>query len=319
MPVMTNDEATNLAFLTNELINRDPLVHQPLVMTKWGEVIKLREGISLSDEYTAYVRSDWGITGTLGVNGIPWITPTVTDMPNVSITGEQVLTPMHLGGYMISYSKLELEKAQRLNINLDQQKTDAMHESYQLAIDKMVFTGDSSLDTTTRKCQGLVNNDAVSVTNSTKLFSAMSDDEKVKAINDLLETAWEATNYTIMPNMVLLPPALFATLATTRYGDNADHTLLKYLEANCLAASETGVAPKFISSRWCNTAGKDKKGRIIAFNNDVTNVRYNMAPIQRMESYLDKGMYYNTPYVFALGEVEWIRPQSAAYLDKVTN
>lgn len=314
----TFDQATNLSFYTNNLINLDKEIHKPITNVTWGKAIKLRDGVSISDEYTAFIRSSWGSTGTTSLGGIPWISQNTTDFPNVSLTGERIATPVRLAGHMISYTKVDIEKARREGHNLDSEKTEALHEIYQLGIDQMVYVGDKTQDTTEHKCRGLLNSDQVSVTDASADFASMDSDTIVDEINTLLEMVWSQTAYAIMPNMVIMPPKVYAKIATTKYSSNGEKTILTYLRENCLATTTAGTTPTFMPCVWCNDAGADGKGRIIAYSNELKHVRFNMAPIRREESYVDKGIYYNTPYIWALGEVEFVRPQTAAYLDKVT-
>ena len=314
----TYDAATNMAFFMSQLDNMDPVIHQPITNTTWGQAIKVRSGLQLSDESTSFQRLEWGASSTLNSGAIPWITQSTTDFPTVSITGDRVFTPMRLAGRMIAYTTLELEKARRLGRNLDAEKTEALHDLYQLGIDQMVYVGDSSADTAEHKCRGLLNNPTVTVTDAEDAFENMDTDTMVASINELLELVWSNTAYTLMPNTVILPPPVYVKLATTKYSSNAEKTVLTYLRENCLATTQSGTAPKFLPVNWASKAGADGKGRIVAYINEPRYVRYNMVPIRRLESYVDKAMWYTCPYVWALGEVEFVRPQTAAYLDKVT-
>lgn len=314
----TYDAATNMAFFMSQLDNMDPEVHRPITNVTWGSAINVRPGLQMSDESTSFQRTEWGSTGTVGLGEIPWITQNTTEFPTISITGERVFTPMRLAGHMITYTQLELEKAQRLRRNLDQEKTEALHEIYQLGIDRLVYVGDKNLDTTEHKCRGLLTSLEVPVTNADKDFATMTPDEMVTAINELIEMVWSATAYSLMPNKIILPPPVFVKLATTKYSSNAEKTILTYLKENCLATTQSGTAPDFMPVHWASSAGTDGKGRIMAYVNEQRYVRFNMVPIRRLESYIDKAMYYTCPYIWALGEVEFVRPQTAAYLDKVT-
>lgn len=318
----TYDAATNLAFMTSQLENLDPVLHQPITGVTWGRDIKLRTGLTLSDESTAFTRINFGGNGTLRLNDVPWISQDSNEFPTVSITGERVHTPMRIAGRLITYTALELEKAQKLGIQLDRQKIDAMHTLYQMGIDKMVYVGDDKLDTTDHKCRGLLNSEQVTVTNADTPFSQMDNDEIVAAINELIEMVWESTAYQMMPNKIILPPDIFVKLATTKYSSNAEKTILTYLRDNSLAAANKDGAPsnaiQYVPSHWAAKAGADGKGRIMAYVNDVSRVRFSLVPIRSFTPYYDQAIRYNMPYVWGMGEVEFVYPETAAYLDKVT-
>lgn len=317
--VITYDAATNLAYYISQLENMDPKLHQPITGVTWGRDIKLRSGVSITDEEVSFQRINFGGTGTTKLDDIPWITQDTSSFAGVSISGEKVNTPIRLAGRIITYTATELEKAQRLGINLDTQKLDALHTLYQMGIDKMVYVGDSSLDTTEHKCRGLLNSDQVKMTTADKKFENMTPDEMVTAINDLIEMVWESTAYKMMPNKIILPPKVFVKLATTKYGDNADKTILTYLRENSLAAADKDGAPSnaisYVPSHWAAAAGTSGVGRIMAYVNDVERVRFSLVPIKSYTPYYDQAIRYNAPYVWAMGETEFVYPETAAYLD----
>lgn len=317
--VITYDAATNLAYYVSQLENMDPKLHQPITGVTWGRDIKLRSGVSITDEEVSFQRINFGGTGTTKLDDIPWITQDTSSFAGVSISGEKVNTPIRLAGRIITYTATELEKAQRLGINLDTQKLDALHTLYQMGIDKMVYVGDSSLDTTEHKCRGLLNSDQVKMTTADKKFENMTPDEMVTAINDLIEMVWESTAYKMMPNKIILPPKVFVKLATTKYGDNADKTILTYLRENSLAAADKDGAPSnaisYVPSHWAAAAGTSGVGRIMAYVNDVERVRFSLVPIKSYTPYYDQAIRYNAPYVWAMGETEFVYPETAAYLD----
>lgn len=320
--VQTFDAETNLAYYVSQLENLDPKLHQPITGVTWGRDIQLRSDVTMTDEFVSFQRINFAGTGTTKLNDIPWITQDTSSFPTVNINGEKVSVPMRLAGRIITYTAHELEKAQRLGINLDSQKMDALHTLYQMGIDKMVYVGDANLDTPAHKCRGLLNSEAVKVANADKTFDNMNPDEIVTAINELIEMVWESTAYQIMPNKIILPPSIFVKLATTKYGDNADKTILTYLRENSLAAADKDGAPSnaisYVPSHWAATAGANGKGRIMAYVNDVERVRFSLVPIKPYTPYYDQAIRYNAPYVWAMGETEFVYPETAAYLDKVT-
>lgn len=316
---VTYDAATNLAFFMSQLENLDPVLHQPITGVTWGRDIKLRSGVTISDEDVSFMRINFAGTGTTKLNDIPWITQDTGSFPTVNITGEKVRTPIRLAGRIITYTDIELAKAQRLGINLDTQKLDALHTLYQMGIDKMVYVGDESLDTSEHKCRGLLNSDQVKMTTADKKFENMEPDEIVDAINQLIEMVWASTAYQIMPNKIILPPKVFVKLATTKYGDNADKTILTFLRENSLAAADKDGVPtnaiQYVPSHWAATAGSGGVERIMAYVNDVSRVRFSLVPIKPYTPYYDQAIRYNAPYVWAMGETEFVYPETAAYLD----
>lgn len=313
MPLETTtvDAATNLHFFESQLENQDTIMHQPIVAYTWSRDIKVRT-LNLTDKFTSFIRSDFGASSTNHLGTIPWISTNTTAIPSVSITGEKVLTPVRLAAQLISYSILDLETAQRLKVPLDRMQLDALHAAYQLGIDQMVYVGDSTLNTSDHKCEGLLNSSKVAKEDSPNKFNSLTPDEIVDAINMLIQRVWQQTGYTMMPDTIIMPPLLYAQLYNTKYSDNADVTLMTYIKKNCLG----GMGIEFRPVHWAATAASDGSGRIMAYINDLQRVRFNMAPITSTKTY-EEPLRLIKPYVWALGEVEFVYPECAFYLDKV--
>lgn len=306
--------ATNLTFFEHQLENRDTMMHTPITRYTWSRDIQVRT-LSLTDEYSSFLRSDFGANGSIKQGSIPWISQDTSAFPTVTITAEKVLTPVRLAGREITYTSIELQKAQRLGLQLESMQLEALHETYQLGIDQVVYVGDQSVDTTSHKCRGLLNSDVVAKEDSPNKFSALTPDEIVDAINSLILKVWSQTGYTLMPDVVLIPPVIYAQLYNTKYSDDADITLMTYVKKNCLGGNSVDFRPV----HWCATAGADGGGRIMAYINDINRVRFNMAPIQGLTAYTANSMRYVKPYIWALGEVEFVYPECAFYLDKVSD
>jgi hypothetical protein len=59
----TRDSA--LAYYVNQLENLDKSLYEPLVSVTWGRDIKLRPGITMSNESTSFIRSAFAGAGSL--------------------------------------------------------------------------------------------------------------------------------------------------------------------------------------------------------------------------------------------------------------
>ena len=67
----TKDSA--LAYYAQQLENLDQKFYEPLVSVSWSRDIKLRPGITLSDEATSFILSSFAAPGSLNVGGnMPW-------------------------------------------------------------------------------------------------------------------------------------------------------------------------------------------------------------------------------------------------------
>jgi hypothetical protein len=104
----TKDSA--LAFYVNQLENLDKRLYMPLTSVSWGRDIKLRPGITMSDESTSFIQSAFAAGGTQsnsnGSNGgnLPWLSAESTAIPGVSIDGQKTVLPLRLLGGIGSLS-----------------------------------------------------------------------------------------------------------------------------------------------------------------------------------------------------------------------
>lgn len=319
MKIMTKDQLNaNLVYAINQLENLDPILHKPLVNYTWGRDIDLRQSIDIADETISFIRQGFSFSSD-NSSQLPYISQNATDLSGVSISGEKVQHSLYLLGKEISLNAVDIAKAQKANVALETSFHEALQAHYNLSIDQMVYVGDKTRDTATEKVRGILNNDEVEKTKLTgsDIIAEADGDKILKLFNDLMQSVWSKTNYNVLPNHILMPTTVYAKLATTRYGSNADKTLLQFLKDNCLATSE-GQSVQFLPCEWCNTAGADGHGRLVAYNKNTKFVRLPLAPIQRQESYID-GLYIKTPYLWKQGTPEIIYEETFAYMDGVTN
>lgn len=310
------DESTNLEFYERQLENIDTTLNQPLENYTWSRDISLRPNVVLSDEVTTFRRADYAGTGTTSLTGIPWVTAETTALPGITLSREQVSAPMRLAGAEVSYSVLEIEKAQRLGVNLDTEKTAAIQTRYQFSIDRMVYLGDPGLDSDTYKSRGLMNNDTFNESEEIDFASGGNEadpDVVITGINNLLTMLWEKAGGVVVPNKLLVPTGLYAYLVRTKYSSNAEITAMAYLKDHNICA-ERGVQLEIDPTFYANTAGANQKGRIVAYNKDTKYIRQVVAPIRRFST--ETGSFtVRTPYIWGLGGQEIVYPETVGYAD----
>lgn len=320
-PFKTRD--SGLAFFVNQLENLDKRLYMPLVSVSWGRDIKLRSGITMSDEATSFMQSTFAASGTLsqgsGVNGgnLPWISPETTEIPGISIDGKKTTLPLRLLAREISFTSVELERSARLGQSIDAQKTDALNTLYQMNTDQIVYigstdTGQTGLLNTSTITAGSV---ATGVSGST-LWANKTPDEILADVNALLTATWLASGYAICPGELRIPPTQFGLLATMKVSSAGNVSVLKYLEDNSIALRINGKALNIQPTKWAAGRGAAGADRMLAYTNDESRVRYPMVPIRRETAYY-KGIRYTAPYIWAYGEMEFVYPETLQYADGI--
>ena len=286
----TKDSA--LAFYINQLDNLDKRLYMPLVSTSWGRDIKLRPGITMSQESTSFIQSAFAAGGSLansnGSSGgnMPWISVESGAIQGVSIDGTRLVKPLRLLAREVSFTSVELERSQLTGQPIDAQKTDALNQLYQMNTDQMAYIGAAEVGAT-----GLLNSDSLVATGSVAagvngyLWSQKTPDEILADVNTLLTSTWQNAAFAVCPSDLLLPPTQFALINTMKVSSAGNVSVMKYLEENSIALKVNGKPLNINPVKWLPGRGAAGKDRMVAYTNDETRVRFPMVPIRRETAY----------------------------------
>lgn len=312
----TKDSA--LSYYVNQLDNLDKRLYEPLVSVSWGRDIKLRPGITMSNESTSFMRSSFAGAGTLAVGGnMPWISTETTAIPGVSINGERIVLPLRLLAREITFTSVELDRSQLLGQPIDSQKTDAMNILYQMNTDQMCYIGATEVGAT-----GLLNSPLVTVDNvangisGSPLWVNKTADEILADVNTLLKASWSASAFAVCPGKLLLPPAQFSYLTSQKVSSAGNVSILKFLKENSISLEINGTALDIQPVKWLTGAGVDDVDRMVVYTNTEDRVRFPMVPIRRETAYY-QGIRFFAPYLWAFGELEVVYPETIRYGDGI--
>lgn len=299
------------AFLVGELERLDQELYAPLADFTWSRDIDLREDVTIADEVTSFMLANYaGGFGSIGGSGKSWIKGMDTTPARVSVETSKVTTPLTPWGMEVSYSIFELQKAMQVGRPIDVQKYDAMKFKHQLDIDQQVYMGDEGIGV-----KGLLNNDAVVAKSNLGPVNVktMSAEDAVNLFNTVLESSWKATQYIRIPDTILIPPALFAALASKQL-PNVDKNVLEYVLQNNIAVSNGGkltIRPV----KWLNDSSINSgNGRLVAYTKARDVVRFPLVQLQSMAPQF-RDFMQSVPYYGALGGVEFVRPEMVYYGD----
>ena len=299
------------AFLVGELERLDQELYAPLADFTWSRDIDLREDVTIADEVTSFMLANYaGGFGSIGGSGKSWIKGMDTTPARVSVETSKVTTPLTPWGMEVSYSIFELQKAMQVGRPIDVQKYDAMKFKHQLDIDQQVYMGDEGIGV-----KGLLNNDAVVAKSNLGSVDVktMSAEDAVNLFNTVLESSWKATQYIRIPDTILIPPALFAALASKQL-PNVDKNVLEYVLQNNIAVSNGGkltISPV----KWLNDSSINSgNGRLVAYTKARDVVRFPLVQLQSMAPQF-RDFMQSVPYYGALGGVEFVRPEMVYYGD----
>lgn len=293
------------AFMQGELERLDKKLYEPKSKFTWGRDIDLRNDVSISDEATSFIVSNYAAVPGLSSGNISWATDPTTTAPAVSVNFEKVVHPLNIVAYNVAYTVIELAKSQSVNRPIDAQKYNAMKTKHQSDVDRMVYVGDSTVNAT-----GLLNDKGVASENVGELASGATPNDFIEMFNGVLEKTWKATNFIDVANRLLVSPELFSRLMTPL--QNTSTNLLEWILQNNLAKSQ-GETLSIEPVRWLSTKnGVVSKETVVAYRKDSDYVRFPMVPLQHTPvQYRD--LSQATTYFGLLGQVEIVRPEVMLY------
>lgn len=298
------------AFLIGELERLDPEIHAPLAVVSWGRDIDLREDVSLGDEASSFTNSGFAAAGGIYANGINWVGKDTTAIAGAAVSIDKTTQPLRLWGEEVGYTVQELASAQRTGRSIDTQKLEALTLKHQMDVDQMVYVGDKVVGAT-----GLVNNTKITPMSVSKLWSASTPREILDSINGMLDAAWAQSGHAVLPDRLLVPPAAMSRL-TQPMTEAGSKSVLQYVREECLCNVINGRQLEIIPVKWLSGAGAGNKDRMVAYTKNRLYVRYPYVPLQHTPVEY-RGLYQITTYYAALGEVEFVYPETVAYADGI--
>jgi hypothetical protein len=310
---------SSLAYYVNQLENLDKRFYEPLVSVTWSRDIKLRAGITMSQESTSFIRSAFAAPGSLQntTGNFPWVSAETNAIPGVSVNGEKLVYPLRLLAREISYTSVELDRSQLTGQPIDVQKLDAFNILYQMNTDQMVYLGSSDVGAT-----GLLNESTVAASTAVNgvsgspLWVNKTPDEILADVNSEIAAVWLTAAYAICPSKIVLPPNQFSYIASQKVSSAGNVSILKFVKENSIALQINGVELDIQPCKWNAGAGVNGTDRMLCYTNDEIRVRFPMVPLRRETAYY-QGIRFIAPYLWAFGQVEFPYPETLGYLDGI--
>lgn len=242
-----------------------------------------------------------------------------TDIPRATINRSKTTANLFLGGIGYDYTIDELRKSQAMGQSLDTAEAEAARRGYLEHAQRVAFMGDS-----TRNITGLLNNVNIQTSNApddgtgtTRTFSTKTPDQVVRDMNQALITVWVNSQETHIPNVLLLPSAIWASLGTRRMDDTSTMTILEYFRMNNLYTQRTQQPLMIMPLLELDTAGAGNTNRMMAYELNNTNLTMKMPISLRFLPPQQKGFAISVDGEYKFGGVEFRYPGSAAYVDGI--
>lgn len=315
--LMTFDRRTidsSGVFLIGELERLDQKLHEPLAAVTWSRDIDMRQDVSIADEFSAFTNSSFAAANGVAGSGKAWVGKDANAITGIALDIGKTTSPLTLWAMQLGWTLPELESAQKLGRPVDQQKFAGMNLKYQMDIDEQVYIGDTALGLT-----GLVNSDAKvgSSTNAqTGDWATATPAQIMDDVNELLNSAYAASGYSIVPDSLRLDPVNFSRLVSRLVSTAGNISILEFLKTNSLCNSINGKPLDIQPVKWLTSRGASNTNRMVAYTKAEDKVRFPLVPLQRTPlEYRD--LRQLTTYFGRLGAVEIVYGELIAYRDGV--
>ncbi len=309
--------ATGMAFLEGELEKRDPKVREPLTSVTWPRDIVAETGGGWVD-FTSTMNVDYATSGGNDGSLVGGATDVIsTVQANVNKDIFKVFT----WAQAMKIPFVDSQKFQTIGRSIDQILDRGIRLNYNKSIDQLTYKGFQSVG-----INGLLNQDGVVSSMAVDGASGQADwahktvDEILWDINKALVEAWAASEYdeSAIANHILLPPAKYAYIQSTRIGTSGDESILSYILKNNLAVNQ-GKSLEIVPCRWCAGAGSGQTDRMMVYVNDKNFLYFDLpVPLTRvMTQPVALQFSYITIYAAQMGQVKFLYMQPARYVDGI--
>lgn len=316
---MTQDSlGSGLAFVEGELEKLDPKLNEPLTSVTWPRDIVAVYG----GGYIEYTSNFFANYATTGQDTDAFINGQTNDIPIIQADIQKDIWRVFTWSNILRVPFIDQQFLNQVSRSLNDIFDRGIKLSYQKALDRMVYVSYPEK----LGAYGLLNNPAVLVTtadtgaNGSTEWATKSANEILADWNTALTYINEVTEYdpSALPNHVLLPPRQFGWLVSQLISSAGNNSILNFLNQNNFVQSQGGNLV-VVSCRWCIGAGVGGTDRAMFYNDDERFVHFNIpVPLSRvMTQPLVNQMSYHTAYVSQIGEVKFLYPQTALYVDGI--
>jgi len=323
---------TSGGFLVGELERLDQTMHEPLSSISWDRDLPLRDDVTLGDEVTSFTQSTFGTPSGAGTGSAigqkrSFIGKKSTEVPEMEVDIAKVTLPLIPWGEGVAFSLAELASAAQLGRPIDQQKISALNREHQLQTDAQAYLGWNSNNTA-----GLINSPLITPTNfpatgtgNSSNWSTKTPGQILTDLASLVYTPWAASGFAVKPNRVGLDPNNYNYIRITPATSAGSKSILQYfLESYNSDNKDEPI--RVVPIKWLTGAGAGGTlltpgtvNRALAyhrFEGDWQNapVRFPMTMLQRTPVQYD-GLWHKLYYWGRMGAVEFVYPETVAYMD----
>lgn len=254
-----------------------------------------------------------------------WISGAAHDMPYADVQRSVFTQGFHMAGIGYEWNLEEINVAAMEGIPISDVKARAARRVAEQFLWNIAMTGKRDGVTNDKNWTGLINDAnvpaadvAANGTGSVTWWAAKTPDQILVDINSGITGVFTATGETEMADTVLLPTAVYMSLASTPRSATSDMTTLQFLLRNNAYTAETGRELMVRALRVLNTADPGGDGRAVIYRRDPEVVRFHLPMPHRFLSPFQKSsMSWEVGGIMRTGGVEVRLPKAMVYLDGI--
>ncbi|MFS1538070.1 MAG: major capsid family protein [Candidatus Phlomobacter fragariae] len=318
---MAIEDANFENVLAEALTERDTqLQEKQLPEINVGEAIPITEGLDFAQEYIEY-----GITEVLGSVKDGIIGNKTNSLVTIDSTIEMHKAPAAQWGKAAVWTQQELEKINKLNINLQTKKQDDLYANALSTIQYAGYLG----HTRVKGQEGLLTGSKVQVMNeaSGKSIKDMTADDFIKMVLDAYNKAWANSDYRVQPSHIAMDAADYM-LSMQKFDTNSVVVGVDLLPVSAMdrimaalrkASGNENFSVNFIKVPAGYAKGiKSGKTRLVVYthNDEYVEMKVHMPELLAVRQ--RDLLTYECGYRSAFGGAMWKQPLSAVYADYKT-
>lgn len=251
-----------------------------------------------------------------------FISGAANDLPFSAASRDQAAHDYAMIGAGWEWNLEEVNQSALYGIPLNDVKAMSSSQAIERLLNSIAMIG-----STEKSWTGLVNSPDVSRvdvaadgTGTSTYWSAKTNDQILRDINDLLGSVRDNTVEIEWADSLRLPPEAFRLLNNRRLGaGDGVLNLLDYLRKNNVYTAETGQQLDIQPLRELATASQDGGGRMVVYRRDPEVLRFHLPMPRRVLQPRQKSiMGFEQGAIARTGGTEWRLPGAAAYGDEIT-
>ena len=249
-----------------------------------------------------------------------WFNGNANDIPRADTVRAKFESTVAMPAIGYGYTIEELGQAQLMGMNLTADKAAAARLASEQFINEVAFTGNTAKGWT-----GLLNNAAVPSalvpndgTGSARTFASKTAEQVLRDVNAALASVNETTLGIEYADTLLLPLAIFNSLATRRIDPTSETTILQFLRENNVYTAITGQELTIRVNLSLATAGASGTARMVAYRRAPEVVKMHLPmPFRFLSPATTNNIQFIVPGIFRLGGTDVRLPSAVVYRDGI--